>query len=244
MSKYTTGEMARLCNVTVRTVQYYDSRGILSPAELSEGGRRLYSDEDLKKLKIICFLRDVGISIKGINELLNDEHPEKVISVLLEEQEKLLSEEVADRKEKLDKVIEVKKELKSMEGFSVESIGDIAYMMENKKRLKKIHRLIIIGCIPIEVFEILFLALWIFKGIWIPFVAFLPVELVLGFVISKVYFEKVAFICPECHGIFKASHIEGFLAPHTPRLRKLKCGCCGYKGYCVETAAISENSQP
>ena len=122
MSKYTTGEMARLCNVTVRTVQYYDSRGILSPAELSEGGRRLYSDEDLKKLKIICFLRDVGISIKGINELLSDEHPEKVISVLLEEQEKLLSEEVADRKEKLDKVIEVKKELKSMEGFSVESI--------------------------------------------------------------------------------------------------------------------------
>lgn len=244
MSKYTTGEMARLCNVTVRTVQYYDSRGILSPAELSEGGRRLYSDEDLKKLKIICFLRDVGISIKGINELLSDEHPEKVISVLLEEQEKLLSEEVADRKEKLDKVIEVKKELKSMEGFSVESIGDIAYMMENKKRLKKIHRLMIIGCIPIEVLEILFLALWIFKGIWIPFVAFLPVELVLGFVFSKVYFEKVAFICPECHGIFKASHVEGFLAPHTPRLRKLKCGCCGYKGYCVETAAIPENSQP
>ena len=39
MSKYTTGELAKLCGVTVRTVQYYDTRGILIPSELSEGGR-------------------------------------------------------------------------------------------------------------------------------------------------------------------------------------------------------------
>lgn len=48
MSKYTTGEIARLCGVSVRTVQYYDDRGILVPSQLSEGGRRLYSDDDLK----------------------------------------------------------------------------------------------------------------------------------------------------------------------------------------------------
>ena len=59
MSKYTTGEIAKICGVTVRTVQYYDTRGILVPSELSEGGRRLYSDEDVRRLKVICFLRDV-----------------------------------------------------------------------------------------------------------------------------------------------------------------------------------------
>ncbi|MBR1845644.1 MAG: MerR family DNA-binding transcriptional regulator, partial [Oscillospiraceae bacterium] len=37
--KYSTGEVAKRCGVTVRTVQYYDTRGILVPAELSEGGR-------------------------------------------------------------------------------------------------------------------------------------------------------------------------------------------------------------
>ena len=57
MSKYTTGEIAKLCGVSVRTVQYYDSRGILIPGDFSEGGRRLYSESDLKKLKIICFLQ-------------------------------------------------------------------------------------------------------------------------------------------------------------------------------------------
>lgn len=59
MSKYTTGEIAKLCGVSVRTVQYYDTRNILTPSELTEGGRRLYSEEDLKRMKIICFLRDV-----------------------------------------------------------------------------------------------------------------------------------------------------------------------------------------
>lgn len=72
MSKYTTGEIAKLCGVSVRTVQYYDSRNILIPSELSEGGRRLYSEQDLKRMKIICFLRDAGISINSIGELLSE----------------------------------------------------------------------------------------------------------------------------------------------------------------------------
>ena len=47
MSKYTTGEIEKLCGVSVRTVQYYDTRSILVPSELSEGGRRLYTEDDL-----------------------------------------------------------------------------------------------------------------------------------------------------------------------------------------------------
>ena len=51
VSKYTTGEVAKLCGVTVRTVQYYDARGILVPSEVSEGGRRLYSQKDVERLR-------------------------------------------------------------------------------------------------------------------------------------------------------------------------------------------------
>ena len=94
MSKYTTGELAKLCGVSVRTVQYYDTRNILIPSELSEGGRRLYSEDDLKRMRIICFLREAGIPINGINELLTEEHPEKVISILLDQQERTLQEEL------------------------------------------------------------------------------------------------------------------------------------------------------
>lgn len=101
MSKYTTGEIAKLCGVSVRTVQYYDTRGILVPNELSEGGRRLYSEEDLKTMKIICFLRELDLPINSIGELLSEEHPEDVIGILLGEQEKALSEEISKSRQNL-----------------------------------------------------------------------------------------------------------------------------------------------
>ena len=107
MSKYTTGELAKLCGVTVRTVQYYDTRGILIPSELSEGGRRLYSEGDLKRMKIICFLRDLDLPIDAIRQILNEEHPENLISLLIEQQENALSEEISEKQEKLDKLREL-----------------------------------------------------------------------------------------------------------------------------------------
>ncbi len=72
MSKYTTGELAKLCGVSVRTVQYYDTRGTLTPSELSEGGRRLYSEDDLNRMKVICFLRDMELPIDSIKSLFSE----------------------------------------------------------------------------------------------------------------------------------------------------------------------------
>ena len=150
MSKYTTGEIARLCGVSVRTVQYYDTRGILTPSELSEGGRRLYSEDNLKRMKIICFLRDVGISINSIGELLSeDNNPGSVISALLEQQEHLLRKEISEKQANLDMLDGIKRELKDMENFSVESIGDIAYVMENKTKMNQLHAILLITGIPI-----------------------------------------------------------------------------------------------
>ena len=86
MSKYSTGELAKECGVTVRTVQYYDKRGILVPSELTDGGRRIYSEDDLKKLKIIYFLRDIGLSIDTIADILAEPNSNHVLITLLEQQ--------------------------------------------------------------------------------------------------------------------------------------------------------------
>ena len=166
MSKYTTGEMAKLCGVSVRTVQYYDTRGILIPSELSEGGRRLYSEDDLKRMKIICFLRDAGISINSIGELLSEDNPGSVISVLLEQQEQLLREEISERQAKLDMLTGIKRELKSVENFSVESIGDIAYAMENKQKMRQLHAILLSTGIPVSIMQWTSIILWIAAGIW------------------------------------------------------------------------------
>ena len=153
MSKYSTGELAKLCSVTVRTVQYYDTRGILIPSELSEGGRRLYSEDDLRRMKIICFLRDLDLPIDAISQLLKEEHPEKVISLLIERQENALADEISEKQEKLEKLHELKAGLKNKESFSIESIGDIATIMEDKKKLKRMHRMMLYTGIPVTALQ-------------------------------------------------------------------------------------------
>lgn len=240
MSKYTTGEIAKLCGVSVRTVQYYDSRNILVPSELSEGGRRLYSEQDLKRMKIICFLRDAGISINNIGELLSEDDPGSVISVLLEQQEQALREEVSERQEKLAILDGIKKELRGIDNFSVESIGDIAYAMENKKNVQKLHVILLITGIPLGIIQWTSIVLWITMGIWWPFAAYWFVAIPYAVWVSNFYFKRVVYICPQCHEVFKPNFKEAFWARHTPTLRKLTCTCCGYHGFCVETYGKEE----
>ena len=235
MSNYTTGEIAKLAGVTVRTVQYYDSRGILMPSDFSEGGRRLYTQEDLKKLKVICFLRDLGIPINSISEILTSENAEKVISLLLEQQLLVLQEEIADREKQRDTILGMQKELKGMQTFSLENLNDIAYQMKNKKELNKVRRNVLIVGLFMDVIEVGTFILGITKGIWIPFLLGMIIVIALAIWISKYYFENVAYICPECHEVFRPSFKQAFWAKHTPKTRKLTCIKCGYHGFCVET---------
>ncbi len=235
MSKYTTGEVAKLCDVSVRTVQYYDTRKILVPSELSEGGRRLYSEDDLKRMKIICFLREVGLPINSIKELLQEKDPTGVINILLEQQENILKEEVNEREQKLEILSGIKKELKGISNFSVESIGDIAHIMNAKKKLKKIRRTMLLTAIPVGLLQWGSIVLWALAGVWWPFLVWVAVAIPWGTIISRYYFNNVRYICPECHEVFKPKFKEAFWASHTPTTRKLTCPKCGHKGHCVET---------
>lgn len=235
MSKYTTGELARLCGVTVRTVQYYDTRGILTPTELSEGGRRLYTDGDLRQLRIICFLRDMGLPIDAIAQLLAEEEPARVIELLLEQQEQALRQELAQSQSRLEKLSELRRQVRQRAQFSVESIGDIAYLMERRAQLKRVHTTLLLAGIPMSLLEVTGIVLWIVTGIWWPLVIYLLLAVPFGILISRYYFRRVAYLCPQCHTVFRPALKEAFFARHTPSARKLTCTCCGYHGFCVET---------
>ncbi len=235
MSQYTTGELAKACGITVRTVQYYDERGILVPSALTEGGRRLYSEDDLKRMKIICFLRDIGLSLDTIGQLMKEEDSGSVISVLLEQQRQVLLDEIAERQEKLNRLEEVKEGIRIASVFSIETIGDIAAVMENKKKLNGMYRKLLLVALPVSMLQWAALMLWIFKGIWQPYVlSFIP-AIPYGIWASRYYYRNTAYICPQCHGVFKPALREAFWAKHTRKTRKLTCVKCGHHGFCVET---------
>lgn len=235
MSKYTTGEIARLCGVTVRTVQYYDRRNILNPSELSEGGRRLYTEDDLRRMKLICYLRSLGLPIDSIAQLLAEGNSREVIALLLAQQKETLRQELQERQEQLSSLEQLSKELKNLDFVSLESIGDIAFKMENRNKLKRTHGLMLGLGILMDLIGIGTLIYGIVKGIWWPFAAGLALAVGMGVWISRFYFKAVAYICPQCHQVFKPRFKEAFFARHTPKLRHLTCPHCGVKSFCLET---------
>ena len=79
----TVGEVAKKMGVTVRTLQYYDKEGLLSPSAESEGGRRLYTDKDLITLHQIISLKSLGFSLDDIKQrLISLETPADVANAL------------------------------------------------------------------------------------------------------------------------------------------------------------------
>lgn len=240
MSKYTTGEIAKLCNVSVRTIQYYDTRGILVPSELSEGGRRLYNDDDLKKCRVICFLRDLDIPINSISQILVEPNNSAVIGLLLNRQKQILKTEIESNEQKLENIELLLKEVSSNSQVNFNSLGDIANIMENKNKLKKIRIKLFIMAVIMAVFEYGTLAVGIFTSIWWPFAVGMGITIILSIYLSYFYYKQINYHCPQCNKVFKPKFKEMFWAAHTPTTRKLTCPSCGVKGFCVETAADVE----
>jgi DNA-binding transcriptional MerR regulator len=65
----TTGDLARACETTVRTVRFYEEAGVLSPETRSEGGHRLFGVDELQKLQLVMDLREAGLSLHDIKGL-------------------------------------------------------------------------------------------------------------------------------------------------------------------------------
>ena len=72
--RFRIGEAARRAGVTTRTLRYYQELGLLQPSGATPGGNRLYSDDDVERLRRILELRDVmGFDLDRIKLFLGSE---------------------------------------------------------------------------------------------------------------------------------------------------------------------------
>lgn len=66
---YSSGQFARLANVSVRTIRFYDQKNILKPSYINESGARFYTDSDFARLQQILLLKYLGFSLDDIRKI-------------------------------------------------------------------------------------------------------------------------------------------------------------------------------
>ncbi len=62
----TVGDLAKRTGVTIRTIQYYDQIGLLSPSQTNSARQRLYSAQEEQELRRILVLKYLGLSLSDI----------------------------------------------------------------------------------------------------------------------------------------------------------------------------------
>lgn len=68
---YSIGEMAQKLGISTSTLRYYDKEGLLPFVKRSEGGIRIFKEEDFRWLHLIDCLKKTGLSIKEIKTYID-----------------------------------------------------------------------------------------------------------------------------------------------------------------------------
>ena len=117
------GEIAQKLDMSQRTVRYYEEIGLLNSIKRVEGGRRIYTDEDLRRLKLIKRLKIMGMTLSEMQELeamwTIEKSTDKVLkrlSELLENHLKRLDDRITDLDILKNEIIEYQKRIKSKIG--------------------------------------------------------------------------------------------------------------------------------
>ena len=64
------GEVAERTGLSLRTIRYYGEVGLVTPSSRTEGGFRLYTEDDVARLELIMTMKPLGYSLEEMSEVL------------------------------------------------------------------------------------------------------------------------------------------------------------------------------
>ena len=91
---YSSGQFARMANVSVRTIRFYDKQNILKPSYVTPAGARFYTDSDFARLQQILLLKYLGFSLDDIREMTIDDSDYLFLLNSLNLQKKLIQDQI------------------------------------------------------------------------------------------------------------------------------------------------------
>ena len=117
------GDLSKLSQVPVKTLRYYDEIGLLKPTEVDTfTGYRYYSADQLPRLNRILALKDLGLSLTQIAQLLDDNLPPDQIRGMLRLKQTELQQQVQEDEARLVRVEWRLKQIEEEETMSAQEM--------------------------------------------------------------------------------------------------------------------------
>ncbi|MEG2246204.1 MAG: MerR family transcriptional regulator [Romboutsia sp.] len=132
---YTTGEFAKMAGVTIRTIRYYDTKGILKPSHHNDAGHRLYSDKDFIKLKKILALKYLGLSLDEVMSTEQNSFEKEDMVNSLKLQKNIIKNKINHMKTVLNAIETAENSIEQDDNLDWNKTVDIIKILENEKEL-------------------------------------------------------------------------------------------------------------
>ena len=122
-------EVEHIVGLSKKSIRYYEENGLLTPTRNKENAYRVYTEEDVKKLKMIKFLRELDVPICELKNLNNG-------NITLQECMKERIRKIEAEEEKIKKIKEMCLEIKEAE-YSFLQMDVTTYFQEVNKLNKE-----------------------------------------------------------------------------------------------------------
>ena len=97
---YSIGEFSRITRLSVKTLRFYQDKGLLAPAQIdSESGYRYYRPDQIQDARRIAALKDLDLSLAEIAEILRSCEDDRDLIAILEAQKAKLNKRIRDYRE-------------------------------------------------------------------------------------------------------------------------------------------------
>ena len=109
---YAIGEISRLVELSQRTIRYYEEIGLLHSVRRIENGKRVYTDNDVRRLKFINRLKVLGLSLAEMVELEKIYRKQRNNREILPKLLQILDERAVQIDDRVAQLVALKKEIR------------------------------------------------------------------------------------------------------------------------------------